>query len=123
MTRFIIFKQQEKSILYDSLGVDQQTLLQMIDIIKFKDQINAVDYLMSIHDEEETSDECILSFKDFGQENTLEIPKDIIITQQVKLKLEIALNCLKFSNKPLLLIGPSFTGKSTFIRLLSHIQH
>jgi len=78
---------------------------------------------MSIHDEEETNDDYILSFDDFGQETSLEIPEDIIITSQVKLKLEIALNCLKFSNKPLLLIGPSFTGKSTFIRLLSKLQH
>ena len=78
---------------------------------------------MSIHDEEETVNEFILTFKDFGQESTLEVPDYIIITQQVKLKLEIALNCLKFSNKPLLLIGPSFTGKSTFIRLLSKLQH
>ena len=92
----------------------------MLDIILPK--FNAMEYIMGFKSQDQEG-EPVLTVSDFDSEDShAEIPNDIIITTQFSQKLEIALACLQYSHKPLILVGPSFTGKSTFIRLLAALQ-
>lgn len=120
MSRFIVLWQQGRSVLFEGLDVDQETIVQMLEIILPK--FNAMEYIMGFKNEEQEG-EFILTVSDFNSDQSqAEVPNDIIITTQVSQKLEIALACLQYSHKPIILVGPSFTGKSTFVRLLAALQ-
>jgi len=88
-----------------------------VQLIKL--DINAVEYCLNINDEED-SKPFILQEADFNVTRH-EHPSDIVITDDFAQKLDIACKCIKFTNKPLMLLGPSFSGKSTFLRLLAHM--